>query len=50
MRCKICGKRSEEVMCLRCETIHEDVISGLAREFDEQNAVLCTAAIEGDIE
>lgn len=50
MRCKICGKRSEEPLCLRCEQIREEVILDLARGFDRHEEVLCVVGLEGDRE
>ena len=47
MRCKICGKRSDEALCLRCEKIRDDVIMDLAREFGRQEDVLCAIGVEG---
>lgn len=48
MRCKICGRRSVEKICLRCETIREDVMRGLAREFNRKEDALCIVGIDGD--
>ena len=48
MRCKICGKRSEEALCLRCEKIRDDVFIDLAQDFGRQEDGLCAVEVESD--
>ena len=43
MKCKVCGRKSEDYLCLRCEKIREDAIYDLLSESGRYEDALCVA-------